>query len=83
MSAPLAKPVAKMNTPKPPVTPPVIIISDEETKEIPDPFPFPATYSANVDIALHRGKQLSYNKHTTFSNCYVYTALPFGYEYKY
>ena len=36
---------------------PVIVISDEETKEIPDPFPFPATYSANVDVALHKGTE--------------------------
>jgi len=47
--------VAKLNSSKSPATPPVIIISDEEIKDIPDPFPFPVTYSANVDAALHRG----------------------------
>ena len=39
------------------IAPPVIVISDEEAKEIPDPFPFPATYSANVDVALHKGTE--------------------------
>ena len=37
---------------------PVIIISDKEAKGFPDPFPFPATYSANLDITLHKGKKL-------------------------
>ena len=46
---------SKMNPSKPTAVPPVIIIPDE-TRAIPDPFPFPATYSANVDVALHRGE---------------------------
>lgn len=63
-------------------TPPVIIISDEEVKDIPEPFPFPVTYSANVDAALHRGKKLklllsmikSYinNTHVYINNTHVY-----------
>ena len=34
-------------------TTPVIVITEEDTKEIPDPFP--ATYSANVDVTLYKG----------------------------
>ena len=45
--------VAKSKTVSP--TSPVIVITEEDTKEIPDPFPFPATYSANVDVALYKG----------------------------
>ena len=36
-----------MKMPKPPVAPPAIMISDEEMRVVLDPFPFPATYSAN------------------------------------
>lgn len=45
--------VAKSKTVSP--TSPVIVITEEDTKEIPDPFPFPATYTANVDVALYKG----------------------------
>lgn len=59
MSTPL-KPQAVAKSKPQAATPPVIIISDEEVKDIPDPFPFPVTYSANVDAALHRGKKLKF-----------------------
>lgn len=54
MSVP-SKPQAVVKSHREVTIPPVIIISDEEAKEIPDPFPFPATYNANVDVALHKG----------------------------
>ena len=57
MSVP-SKPQAVVKSHREVTIPPVIIISDEEAKEIPDPFPFPATYNANVDVALHKGKKL-------------------------
>ena len=41
------------NNCKPPV--PVIILSDAEDKEVPDPFPFPVTYGSDIDAALRIG----------------------------
>ncbi|XP_065892724.1 uncharacterized protein [Dysidea avara] len=32
-----------------------VIVLDHEEKIIPDPFPFPVTYGAAVDVALHTG----------------------------
>ena len=40
------------------VTIPLVIIISDERQKIPGPFPFPATYSANLDIALHKSKKL-------------------------
>ena len=34
---------------------PVIVISSDDDKEIPDPFPFPTTFGTNVDIGLMTG----------------------------
>ena len=38
---------------KPPM--PVIILSADEDREIPDPFPFPVTYGSDIDAALRLG----------------------------
>jgi len=38
----------------PPV--PVIILSDADDKEIPEPFPFPVTYGSDIDAGLKVGK---------------------------
>lgn len=36
--------------------PKVIVISDDEDTEIPDPFPFPKTFGTNVDVAILSSK---------------------------
>ena len=47
--------VVKSENYKQPVLPPVIVLSDDEDNEIPDPFPFPKTYSTNIDVSLSTG----------------------------
>ena len=43
-----------------------LLISDNETKEIPDPFPFPATYSVNVDVAFLRCSLVSFRHGSSY-----------------
>jgi len=33
----------------------IVIPDDDEMAEIPEPFPFPATYGTNIDVALLTG----------------------------
>ena len=52
---------------KQPALPPVIVLSDdEEDSEIPDPFPFPKTYSTNIDVSLRTGRQMFISESTVF-----------------
>ena len=42
--------------------PQIIVIPDDyDMAEIPDPFPFPATYETNIDVALLTGNYTSTN----------------------